>query len=115
MPGEMINPLYPQLALGNLCECGSRLPLPHSRPKPFSGERAPRPQLESAAWVGAAGACGAPRQPGAWVEDAAASPGGQCTRAPAPPGPWGRLEPHVRISTCRDVVLAFGRLLTSKA
>lgn len=108
MPGEIINPLCPQPAPGNLCECGPRLFLRHSRPKPFSRERAPGPQLEPAALVGAAEACSAPHPPGAWVEDAAASRERTMHRGLQRPGPLGPARALVRISPCPDVLLAFG-------
>lgn len=67
MSGELINPLCTQPALGNLCECGPRVPLRHPRPTPFSRERARVPTQSR---------CRGPRRGGVWRSAPAGSVGG---------------------------------------
>lgn len=94
MPGELINPLCTQPALGNLCECGPRVPLRHPRPTPFSRERARvPPSPEPAAAVRAAGASGARLPPERGRRTRLPAGGGQCTEGSGVPGPWGGGSP----------------------
>lgn len=93
MPGELINPLRTQPALGNLCECGPRVPLRHPRPTPFSGDRARVPAQSPLPRSAPRGrvALGSRRERG-WRTRLPAR-GGQCTEGSSVLGPWGGGSP----------------------
>lgn len=93
MPGELINPLCTQPALGNLCECGPRVPLRHPRPIPSLGGRAgvaTQSPLPRSAPRGRVALCS--RRQRGWRTRLPAR-GGQCTEGSSVPGPWGGGSP----------------------